>query len=79
MEINGNIRIPDFFDEANGIIAESKNVKHLSYTSQLRDYVDKAKSMKTTLKLYVRSDTTFSKPLQRVIDQGLVTIERFSW
>ncbi len=72
-------RIPDFIDEQNCIIVESKNVTKLSYTQQIRDYVTKAQEMGTQLKIYVRQDTTFSAPLMEAIKNNLITIERFSW
>ena len=62
-----------------GIIGESKNVTRQSYTRQLRDYVDKATEMGTQLELYVRQNTTLSKPLQEAIDKGLININHFPW
>ena len=79
ISINGRKRIPDFFDEHNCIIVESKNVTKLSYTQQLRDYVTKAQEMGTQLKIYVRKGTTFSAPLKEAIKNNLIAIERFSW
>jgi hypothetical protein len=70
--INGRSRVPDFIDEANGVIGESKNVAKLSYTRQLRDYVDKAKEMGTQLELYVRQDTVLSGPLKYLALYGIL-------
>ena len=35
----GGYRVPDILDEAARVVGEVKNVKSLSYTQQLRDYV----------------------------------------
>jgi intein/homing endonuclease len=77
--INGRSRVPDFIDEANNVIAESKNVAELSYTKQLHDYVDKAKDMGTQLKLYVRHDTKLSGPLRTAVENNFIDLREFSW
>ena len=71
------MRIPDFKSDELNILAESKNVANLSYTQQLRDYVDIATRMGTTLELYVRQDTHLSGPLQEAINNGLINIHYF--
>ena len=71
--------MPDFIDEANGVIGESKNVAKLSYTRQLRDYVDKAKEMGTQLELYVRQDTVLSGPLKAAIKDNYINLRKFNW
>ena len=70
-------RVPDFIDEANNVIAESKNVAKLSYTKQLHDYVDKAKDMGTQLKLYVRHDTKLSGPLKTAVENSFIDLSEF--
>lgn len=77
--VNGRNRIPDFYDAEQRLVVEVKNVEKLSYTSQLRDYVQIAQERGTVLTLYVRKNTTFTGPLQYAIDQGLIELEYFPW
>lgn len=68
-------RIPDILDEANGVIGEVKNVQYQSLTSQIQDDISYAKEMGYTFKLYVRSTTQLSGPLQQAVDDGEVVLE----
>jgi Restriction endonuclease fold toxin 7 len=67
-------RIPD--ELGNGILGEVKNVKSLSYTSQLQDFTSYAKSNGLQFKLYVRGSTTLTGPLQQLVDSGQITLVR---
>ena len=63
-------RIPD--ELGNGVLGEVKNVKSLSYSSQLQDFVSYAQTNSLRFNLYVRESTTFSGPLQNLIDTGVI-------
>lgn len=65
--VNGRGRIPDGITPTT--VSEVKNVKTLSYTQQLRDYVEYARQTGRTFDLYVRRDTIPSKPLLRAVDR----------
>ncbi|MBW7876863.1 MAG: hypothetical protein H3C47_12850 [Candidatus Cloacimonetes bacterium] len=69
-------RIPDGIQGK--VISEVKNVRKLSLTKQLRDYLDFADSSGRKLHLYVRKDdgTKLSKSLQELIDAGRIKIFR---
>ncbi len=67
VRINGRFRIPDGVNTAERTVSEIKNVASQSYTRQLRDYVDYAKSRNFQFILYVRSDTRLSGPLEAAI------------
>ncbi len=75
---SGKGRYPDIYDEGAKLIGEVKNVNHLSNTAQLRDYVAFARQNNFTFRLIVRKGvypfskgTTFSGPLQEVLDEGV--------
>jgi len=63
-------RIPDGVNAALKTLSEVKNVKKLSFTSQLRDFVKISKANDLKFVLYVRKDTKFSKPLMEAIERG---------
>ncbi|MCW5765446.1 MAG: hypothetical protein KIT68_05665 [Phycisphaeraceae bacterium] len=65
-------RVPDRLDRQTKIIGEIKNVEHQAFTSQLRDYSEWARRNGYTFELWLRKDTRVTKPLQDVIDQGLI-------
>ena len=79
LDVNGRKRIPDFYDSKARIVAEVKNVDKLSYTRQLKDFVDIAIDNDTTLILYTRKSTTLSGPLQDAIDLGLIEHRFLPW
>lgn len=58
------------------MIGEVKNVKSLSYTSQLRDYVAYAKAHGYEFSLFIRSGdaTKLSGPLQQAIRDGDIVL-----
>lgn len=63
VEVNDRNRIPDFYNEKEGLVVEVKNVEKQSYTLQLKDNVKIAQDNKTTLILYVRKNTVLTKSL----------------
>ena len=70
INVGGRTRFPDRI--SNGLLEESKNVKHLNLTSQLRDYLTYSQSNGLKLILHTRHNTTFSKPLQQLINNGTI-------
>lgn len=68
--INGRVRFPDGLTQ--GVISEVKNVANLSFTRQLRDYLDYVLSEGFRFDLYTRLETKLSGPLQDAIDSGLI-------
>ena len=52
---SGKLRRPDILDHGAHVLGEVKNVKKLSYTKQLHDYIDWAKANGYKVKLYVRA------------------------
>jgi hypothetical protein len=70
---SGNSRNGTTPDElGNGVLGEVKNVGSLSYTSQLQDFLAYAQTKGLQFNLYVRGSTTFSGPLQALIDSGAI-------
>lgn len=63
----GGYRIPDVLSHSSRVIGEVKNVSHLSYTSQIRDFVSFADEAGYTFELWVRPSTTFSGPMAEAI------------
>ena len=74
-KLRNDLGIPDFFDDANHILIESKNVARQSFTRQLRTYLNYAQSNGMQMELYVRQGTTLSKNL---LASG-IKIMRFAW
>jgi len=70
--IGGRTRFPDRLDLLKGVLEESKNVKHLNFTSQLRDYLKYAQDNELKFILHTRHGTTFSKPLDKLIKNGTI-------
>lgn len=79
VEVNDRNRIPDFYNEKEGLVVEVKNVEKQSYTLQLKDNVKIAQDNKTTLILYVRKNTVLTKSLQEAIDNGIIELRRLPW
>ncbi|MEL6340578.1 MAG: putative toxin, partial [Myxococcota bacterium] len=71
-----SFRVPDVLDFAAGVVGEVKNVSQLSYTQQLRDFAAFAKDQGLRFELTVRQGTRLSKPLQRAVDAGDITLRR---
>ncbi len=56
-------------DNAAGIIGEVKNVRYLSLTNQMRDFIAHAEAKGYTFQLFIRPSTTLSRPLQARLDE----------
>ena len=56
------------------MIGEVKNVRNLSYTAQLRDYVAYAQANQLQFDLYVRGSTRLSGRLQQAVHGGFVNL-----
>jgi YD repeat-containing protein len=68
IRVAGRTRVPDGLTAST--VSEVKNVQSLSYTSQIRDYVQYARQTDRVVELYVRggnSGTRLSGPLQNAI------------
>ena len=73
--LRNDLGIPDFFDDANHLLIESKNVARQSFTGQLQRYLTYAQSHGMSMELYVRQGTKLSKNL---LASG-IKIMRFAW
>jgi len=71
--VGSRVRFPDGLTLA--AVSEVKNVRSLSYTSQLRDYSDFAKSTGRSFDLYVRPDTLLSGPLVEAVRAGDISLK----
>lgn len=71
IQVGGKTRIPDKLTAT--ALIEVKNVKTLSYSSQLRDFQNYAQQNTLTYLLYTRQNTILSRPLQQAINNGLIT------
>ena len=73
IKVDGRTRIPDGMTRQE--LIEVKNVGHLNYTRQLRDFQSYSQQTGRQFVLYTRPSTpgtTFSKPLQNAINQGTI-------
>jgi len=68
--ISGKSRFPDRI--ADGVLDEVKNVKKLSFSSQLHDYLAYSGVMGLRFRLLTRPSTKLSGPLRRAINLGLI-------
>jgi RHS repeat-associated protein len=66
-------RIPDILTETT--LEEIKNVNHLSLTKQLKDFHLYSQQRGLQMILHTRFSTTFSGPLQNLIDNGSIIIK----
>ncbi|NJS40751.1 MAG: hypothetical protein HC783_19105 [Rhodobacteraceae bacterium] len=71
----GRNRFPDGI--LPNVLSEVKNVAKLSYTQQLQDYAQYAKSMGMQFDLYVRQSTVLTGPLQSAVNNGMIVLNRF--
>jgi Restriction endonuclease fold toxin 7 len=73
-----NFRVPDVLDLSKRIIGEIKNVKSLSYSSQIKDDILYAAQENLQFHLYIRSGTgtTLSGPLKALEAAGKITVHR---
>ena len=76
--MNGRFRIPDGVDKTKRLLQEVKNVKNLSLTSQLKDFMQLSKQLGYTMELYIRPDTYLSGPLKQAIKQYGVRV-KYLW
>jgi hypothetical protein len=74
LTINGRIRIPDGLNPFVRSLSEVKNVDSLSFTQQLRDYLEYAQNQGFRFDLYTRPNTQLSGPLQNIIDSGRINL-----
>lgn len=70
-------RIPDYLDKTNKIIGDVKNVKKLSYTSQLRDFMLYAEKYGYTYVIKIRKTTQLSSTLKSLVDVGKIILLYF--
>ena len=70
-------RYPDILTPE--MLGEVKNVKHLNYTNQLKDFQLYSQKHQLQMNLYVRPTTTFSAPLQNIIDNKGITVIRINF
>jgi len=66
-------RIPDGLTSTT--LTEVKNVAHQSLTRQLRDFHVFSQQTERQFILYARPNTTFSRPLQNLIDQSQIIVK----
>ena len=76
--LNGtaNYRIPDELNKISLTIGEVKNVKYLSLTRQLKDFISYAKETGSTLTLRVNESTRLSKSLKKALKTIKSNIKR---
>jgi hypothetical protein len=72
IKVAGKTRFPDRLSFETGILEEAKNVKHLNFSSQLRDYLTYSQGNGFQMILHTRQSSTFSKPLQQLINSGAI-------
>ena len=70
-------RIPDYLDKANKIIGDVKNVKKLSYTNQLKDFMLYAEKYGYTYVIKIRKTTQLSSTLKSLVDAGRIVLLYF--
>lgn len=67
-------RVPDVLDKAARIMAEVKNARLITYTSQLADYVAYAQAEGLAFYLFVRAGASLSPAVQAAVDRGLIIL-----
>jgi hypothetical protein len=70
IQVAGRTRVPDRITQT--ALEEVKNVKHLNLTRQLSDFNTYSHLNNLDFILYTRPNTTFSKPLQQLINNGVI-------
>lgn len=65
-------RIPDQLLRDLRVLTEVKNVKNLSLSRQLVDFLVYSQKYNFRFEIFTRSNTKISKPLQELIDKGLI-------
>lgn len=65
--------MPDVLDHTQKVIGEVKNVPgKIPLTAQLRDSIAYAQAKGYRLELYVPKGASFTRPLQKLVDSGVV-------
>lgn len=72
IQVAGRVRIPDGL--LNKVMTEIKNVGSLSYTQQLRDFVNYASQHGLRFDLWVRSNSQLSGPLVQEVANGVINL-----
>lgn len=67
-------RIPD--ELSNKVLREVKNVEEQALTHQIRDFLLHAEQQGLKFDLVVRKNTQVTRPLQELIDQGRINLQR---
>ena len=67
-------RVPDELTLVS--LREIKNATSVSNTKQLRDFLEYTQMTERTFILEVREGTKLTKPLQRLVDEGLIELRR---
>ena len=70
-------RIPDYLDKANKVIGDVKNVKKLSYTRQLKDFMLYAEKYGYEYVIKIRKTTQLSGTLKKLVDAGKISLLYF--
>ena len=74
---SANYRIPDYLDKSKKIIGDVKNVKTLSYTNQLKDFMLYAEKYGYDFVIKIRKSTKLSSSLKSLVDAGKITLLYF--
>ena len=77
IDINSRIRIPDGLTDST--LTEVKNVKYLSKTQQLDDFITYSQNNGLKMELWVRKTTTMSNNLLDTIDKVGIIVKRLPW
>ena len=72
---SANYRIPDYLDYDQKILGEVKNVKSLSFTKQIEDYLLFAEKKGLTFIIKTRPSRKLSNTLKKLVDAGRIVIE----
>ena len=67
--MRGGYRVPDVLDHGARVIGDVKNVRYLSRTKQMRDYMAYARENKYTFVLFINEGAEMSKPLLRELSE----------
>ncbi len=76
MSTKSGYRIPDAINREAKELTEVKNVQRLSYTQQLKDYMNWCNQNGYTFVLIVRQGTKLSKQLENLVRQGKIDLRR---
>jgi len=68
-------RVPDILNFETRVLGEVKNVSRLSYTGQLRDFLNFSQQNNLRFDLYVRPTTKLSGPLRDAVSRGDINLK----